>query len=293
MKRGLLALTLVLTLVGASSVFASTPLPEPTGYVNDFAAVMSAEAKATLEQELVQFNASTTNEIAVVTVTSMNGDYIEHYAPALFKLWGIGTDKNDNGVLLLLTMSERKVRIEVGYGLEGALPDSVAASIIADITPLLKNNDYDGALALGAQEIMEATQGEYQGSGTTSDAFDPEAFFPIFIFGIFALQWILAVLSRSKSYWAGGVLGAVAGAGLASIFGWWVMGGAILTGGLVLLGLALDFAVSQAYSTAKSSGIHPPWWTGGTGGFGGGSSSGGFGGFGGGSSGGGGASGSF
>jgi uncharacterized protein len=161
------------------------------------------------------------------------------------------------------------------------------------MTPLLKNADYDSALTFGVQEIEDATRGEYQGAGASTGGFDVNSIFTIFVFSIFGLQWVLAILSRSRSYWAGGVLGALAGAVVSSFLGWWLLGGAVLTGGLLLLGLALDFAVSRAYSEARSGGFNPPWWTGGTGGFGGGSSGGGFGGFGGGSSGGGGASGNF
>jgi uncharacterized protein len=296
MKRVLIIGVLALLIIpsvsrGIESAFASTPLPAPTGYVNDFAGVLSAEANAALENELTAFNASTTNEVAVVTVNSLNGDYIEHYAEQLFKMWGIGTEKNDNGVLLILAINDHKLRIEVGYGLEGALPDSVAASIIADMTPLLKGNDYDGAITLGAEEIMAATQGEYVAS-TASDGIDAGIILNLLIFGFVVLSWIVAILARSKSYWAGGAVGAVAGLIISSIFGWWLVGGLVATGVLAAVGLILDFAVSSAYKEAKSSGITPPWWTGGGSWGGGGSSSGGsFGGFGGGSSGGGGASG--
>ncbi len=277
-----------LATVVAGAAFAAAPLPAPSGYINDFAQVMSEGARQNLEAELQDFAASTTNEIAVVTVNSMEGDYIEHYAEQLFQLWGIGDESNDNGVLLLLAIEERDLRIEVGYGLEGALPDSVAASIIADMTPLLQNGDYDGAITLGTRAIMAATQGEYSASQTASD-FDAGAALTFIFFGFTVLAWLVAVLARTRSVWAGGVVGAAVGAGVSSIFGWWLFAGLLATFGFVALGLLFDWAVSSAYTEAKKGGHTPPWWTGGAGGFGGGS--GGFGGFGGGSSGGGGASG--
>lgn len=290
MKRVLLGLILAgVAATAAWPALASTPLPEPAGFVNDYAQVLSADTKASLESELVAFNASTTNEVAVAIVNSLDGDYIEHYAVTLFKLWGVGTEKNDNGVLLLLAINDRKLRIEVGYGLEGALPDSVAASIIDEMTPLLKAEDYDGAVSLGVHNIMSATEGEYVATAT-NDGIDPDTLFGFGFFILIALQWFVAILARSKSYWAGGLVGATAGVAIATFLGWWLLGGLLLTGILVLIGFALDFAVSSAYSDAKNSGAHPPWWAGGTGAYTS-SSSGSFGGFGGGSSGGGGASG--
>ncbi len=289
MRRVLLALFFTPLLVGLVALAYVSP-GAPTGYVNDFAGVLSAEVVQKLESELVAFNASTTNEVAVVTVPSLDGDYIENYAVKLFEEWGIGTADNDNGVLLMIAVEDRELRIEVGYGLEGALPDSVAASIIADMVPYLKDGDYDGAVTLGVSAIQQATRGEYQGSANTG-SIDFDTIFAVFFFGIILIQWFVAVLSRSKSYWAGGVIGALAGGIVSSIFGWWLLGGAALTLALLVLGLLFDYAVSSAYHEAKRAGHHPPWWTGGTGSSG--SSSGGFGGFGGGSSGGGGASGSY
>lgn len=287
--RSVLVALIIAGVALATPAFAASPLPQPTGYVNDYAGVLSAETRASLESELAAFNASTTNEVAVVTVPSMNGDYIEHYAVTVFKDWGIGTKKNNNGVLLLVAKEERKIRIEVGYGLEGALPDSVAQSIINnDITPALKNGDYDTGLTQGARTIMAATRGEYTAS-ETQNAFDP---IPFIFFGFIALQWLAAILARSKSVWLGGLIGLGAGIALSSIFGWWVFNGVLTTVLLVGLGTAFDMAVSAAYQGARASGVTPPWWTGGSGGFGSGSG-GGFGGFGGGSSGGGGASGSY
>src|SRR6185503_4886307 len=100
-----------------------------------------------LEQELTAFEATTTSEIAVAIVPDMGGDYIENYAVKLFEDWKIGKAKQDNGVLLLVAVEERKLRIEVGYGLEGALPDSVAQSILDnEMTPRLRAGDYDGAV---------------------------------------------------------------------------------------------------------------------------------------------------
>lgn len=296
MRRALLASLVVVPLLVASAALAYTSPGSPTGYVNDFAGVLSSQTKIDLEQELAAFEASTSNEVAVVTVKSLGGDYIENYAVKLFEEYKIGKAKEDNGVLLLLAIDDHKLRIEVGYGLEGALPDSVADNIISDeMTPLLKAGDYDGAVAAGVHAIEAATVGEYVGSGNDSsggwdfmDYMWAFIFFPIIIF-----QWLGAILARSKSWWAGGIVGGGVGLLVSTIFGWWLLAGLGATVGLFLIGLLFDLAVSSAYHAATSKGVQPPWWGGGTMGGGSGSSSGGFGGFGGGSSGGGGASGSW
>lgn len=277
-----LALVFVPVLAGAQS------LPDkPSGYVTDAAQVLSETTRVSLEMELAALDASTTEQVALVTVPDMGGDYIEHYAAALFEKWGIGQAKEDNGVLLVLAIQERKLRIEVGYGLEGALPDSVASRIITDdMTPLLKAGDYDGAVEKGVADIISAIRGEYaaQESADSASQIDP---FGLIIFGLFALQFLASILAQSKEWWSGGIVGAVAGVVVSSLFGWWLLGGIVLTANLMIFGLIFDYLVSKMgpFTSGGSS------WTSGSGGLSGGSASGGFGGFGGGSSGGGGASG--
>ncbi len=267
----------------------------PAGYVTDFAKVLSANEIQSIDAELQQFEASTSNQIAVVTVPDMNGDYIEDYAPKLFAQWGIGQKSKDNGVLLLLSIQEHSIRIEVGYGLEGALPDSVAQSIInTDLTPNLKAGNYDAGVTAAVSDIMLATQNEYTGTGSTSSNSDNNLGSVIgygFFFGFIALQWLAAILARSKSWWAGGIVGAVIGFGVWGFFGFVILWGVLAVAGLTGLGLLFDWYVSKHYNAAKANGTRMPWWIGG-GGFGGrGGGGGGFGGFGGGMSGGGGASG--
>lgn len=290
--RTIIGLVFVGAALWAAPAFAFTIPDTPSGHVNDFAHVLSDETVQSIEIDLRTFAASTSNEIAVVTVPDMDGDYIEHYAVKVFEKWGIGKKERDNGVLLLIAMKEHKLRIEVGYGLEGALPDSIAQDIIDnDMTPRMKAEDYDGAVESAVRDIMRATQGEYEGSETRSYSASSDISFDLFnilIIPLVVLQWIVAILARSRSWWAGGVLGFLVGLGILFFVGlvWWI--GLLLVLFLVLFGLGLDYAVSKAYTTAKSSGTTPPWWAGGSTGH---SSGGSFGGFGGGSSGGGGASG--
>lgn len=263
-----------------------------SGYVNDFAGVFTAEQKSSLENVLSLFNASSTNEISIVTIKSLSDDYIENYAEKLFKEWGIGTKKYDNGVLLLIALDEREVRIEVGYGLEGTLTDVVASQIISDdMAPAFKQGDFYGGVTLATARIIEVTQGEYKNTGDkigVQNFFSPQ---DLLIFVAILFQFFAAIFSRSKSWWAGGVVGALLGAGCTyfQLFGLTVLTGGLITILLTLIGLGFDYFVSKQYTEAISRGSSVPWWIGGNrGGRGGGSS---FGGFGGGRSGGGGASG--
>jgi len=297
-KLALLGVLLASVTAFATSTFAYSSPGSPNGYINDFAQVLRPDTKQTLEAELTGFASTTSNQIAVVTVPNMGGDYIENYAVKLFADWKIGTKAKDNGVLLLLSIEEHKMRIEVGYGLEGALPDSVAQSILNnEMTPLLKAGDYDGAVTAGVHAIEQATKGEY--TATTAPVSNPFVSFlennveGVLIFGFFILQFLASILARSRSWWAGGIVGFLGGLGLT----WYFAFGFLLMFEIVtafsLFGLLFDYVVSSGYQKAKANGMPIPWWVGGSVGRGGGSSGGGFGGFGGGGSGGGGASGSW
>lgn len=268
-------------------------LGRPAGYVNDYAGVLSAADKTALENKLTQFEADSSNEIAIATIKSLQGDTIENFAVKLFESWKIGKEDKDNGVLILVAVEDRKMRVEVGYGLEGALTDAQSYWVINNVMkPAFRESNYYGGLNGAVDKIVDATKGEYVPSETPKNS--EEGGLLNIVFGLiwpfaFILIFLASILSRSKSWWAGGIIGLVIGVvvGLFVGFIWGVVGVLILTP----LGLLFDFFVSKQYQKGKASG-HYPWWIGGRGGFGGGGSGGGgFGGFGGGSSGGGGASG--
>lgn len=259
----------------------------PSGFVNDYAGMMSEGERATLEIKLSQFEKESSNEIAVVTIPSLEGDVIENFAVELFAEWGIGKKKNDNGVLVLISKDDRKMRIEVGYGLEGALTDAQSWYIIDDIMkPAFRAESYFLGIDAAVDKIIAATQGEYIPDGQPQSSSGSRNWEGIFWFGMFAFLWLASILGRSKSWWAGGVIGGVAGVIIGLIKGF-LFFGIISVAILVPFGLLFDFIVSKNYAKGKARG-HIPWWIGG--GRGG---RGGFGGFGGGGSGGGGASGSW
>ena len=142
-----------------SPVCAQASLPKPTGRVNDFAELLSAPARAALEQRLRDVETTTSSEIAVATVTSLDGMSVEEYANRLFKEWGVGQAKSDNGVLILVAPNDRAMRIEVGYGLEGILPDGLAGEIRdQQFLPRFRDDDYAGGITAGVNRIADIVE---------------------------------------------------------------------------------------------------------------------------------------
>lgn len=158
---------LAFAVCSSSAIAARGPrLPAPDGYVTDTAEMISPGLEAELETLIGSLDAKTTAQIAVVTVPTTEPDSIEQYAVDLFEKWGIGNKEKDNGVLLLLApknSGNRRVRIEVGYGLEGALNDAAAGRIIRDVmAPHCKADEFDRCVAAGAVAIISAVAGEYK-----------------------------------------------------------------------------------------------------------------------------------
>jgi uncharacterized protein len=140
------------------SLFAADGLPASRGEVSDFAGVIKDEDSRSIENLAKALEQKTGAELAVVTIqTFAPYGSIEEYATSLFNSWGIGQAGEDNGVLLILAMEERKVKIETGYGLEGAIPDSMAGRILDNaVLPLFRENSFSEGLVQGAQAIAAA-----------------------------------------------------------------------------------------------------------------------------------------
>lgn len=127
----------------------------PTDYVNDFAHVLDQTTIAQLDNICLQLDQKAKAQIAVVTVNTLDGTDIEAYAVALYKQWGIGNKTTDHGVLILLAVQDRKYRIEVGYGLEPILTDGKVGGIGREAVPLLRQNDYNGAVSLMTSRVAD------------------------------------------------------------------------------------------------------------------------------------------
>ena len=226
----------------------------PPVLVTDLAGVLSPEQKQALEYKLVAIDDSSSNQIEVVILPTLDGNPIEEYATKLFRQWGIGNKKTNNGILLLIAIQDKKIRIEVGYGLEGAIPDITANSIIDnDIKPAFRAQAFYEGIDKATDDIAKAAVGEYkvkrerQTKGKGSNLI-------LFVFIVFI---IVAILGKK-----GGGGSNIGGGGFSDIATGMLLGSLLGGGG------------------GRSGGSD---WGGGGGG--------GFGGFGGGSSGGGGASG--
>jgi uncharacterized protein len=144
--------------------------PKPPGYFNDYAGVVSKEAALRFNEKLAQFERETSNQVLVAVFRKMETDSsIEDYSQRVAQAWGVGQKDRRNGAVLFVFIEDRKMYIQVGYGLEGVLPDVTAFDITErHIKPHFKQNDYEGGLATGIDLICKAIRGEYKGDGKTN-----------------------------------------------------------------------------------------------------------------------------
>jgi uncharacterized protein len=155
MKPILILLVAILFPVVPMTAEKVASMPAPAGYVDDYAGVMTPAGKAAIDRICHEVHAKTKAQIFVVTIKSLDGETIQTFANDLFHNWKVGEAKTDRGVLLLFAIADRKWRIEVGYGLEGALNDAKVGRIGRDMVPALKDADYDHAALSGTQAVAE------------------------------------------------------------------------------------------------------------------------------------------
>jgi len=256
-------------------------VPQLSGRVNDYARMLSPEAASRLEQKLAAFERDQTTQIVVLTLPSLQGDDIDQFTIRVADQWKIGQKGTDNGVLLVLAQAERKVRIEVGLGLQGVLPDITAGRIIRDVMrPYLKTGNFDQGIDAGVDGIIAATKGEFKASPAERKS-KPRHSGSSTLLTFLIFTGVAAVALGSISRYLGGLAGAVGlplAAGMA--FSGLGLGLLFLLG---LVGLVAGFLIATMARFGHSGGHGGGGFYGG-GGFGGG----GFGGDGGGFSGGGG-----
>jgi len=160
--RSRAALALALLAASACAATAETDVPLLSGRVVDDANVLSAETVTSLEALLRAHEDSTSNQVAVLTIATLGGEDLEGYSMRVAEAWKLGTRAHDNGLILLVVRDDRKVRIEVGRGLEGALPDITCGRIIRNVILLrFREGDYDGGVRGGVNAILSALEGSY------------------------------------------------------------------------------------------------------------------------------------
>ena len=204
----------VLAVVFTVAMFAAAAeVPFLSGRITDNAEILSQTMRRSLTDLLKAHEDSTGNQIAVLTVSTLGGESIEEYATAVFDAWKLGQKGKDNGVLIIVAPSERRMRIEVGYGLEAKLTDLLAGRIIRNImTPRFKAGDYDGGVKEGVKAVITALEGgevpeagaetgpvTQTSSGLNIDEPDlpltQRILFGAFIFGIIGLFTVIGVLT--------------------------------------------------------------------------------------------------
>src|SRR5271168_2954802 len=151
-----LAASLLVLLVPALAGTDWKSLKPQGGYVSDFAGVIDAQSRAELEDYAARVEQGTTAQLAFVTINSLEGQPIEDVTIDIFKAWGVGLKKKDNGAMVLLAVADRKSRLEVGGGLGGAVPDGMAGLLLDDMRPALRANEYGAAMIAAAVRLGEA-----------------------------------------------------------------------------------------------------------------------------------------
>ena len=233
-------LFLIAMLVAITSRAAEVIPAKPAGYFNDYAGVVSKSAALQFNEHLAQFERETSNQVVVAIFPKMQTDSdIADYTQRIAQAWGVGQKERRNGAVLFVFVQDRKMFIQVGYGLEGALPDATCFDITEyHIKPHFRSGDYQGGLATGIDLICKAIRGEYNGSGRTAHERHGNARAPalvLFIIFVTILIVISRVVRRLGGYGyssrrGGPIFFPVGGGGWSSGGGGWSSGGGGFSG---------------------------------------------------------------
>lgn len=265
----------------ASQASAAPEIPPLTGRVVDLAGLLSPASEAELSSLLAAHESKSSNQVVVLTVPDLQGHDIAGFALETAREWALGQDGRDNGVLILIAKKEKKMRIEVGYGLEGDLPDAWAKRIIqSEMRPAFKQGDFDGGIMNGTQAVVGAIEGSYT-PAEPKESGKETLFIPLGLVSIIGLSGLLKGKVPSQ-YLNGGIGGSFAGGMVGLATGTWYLG--VLAA--LAFGLFLAFGRSGGggaggtgvpRSDRRSSfGSSGGGFSGGGGGFGGGGASGGW-----------------
>lgn len=160
---GVFLLCSLLLLFALPAVCGPIAVPALSGRVNDYASMISPQARATINGKLKVLEESESTQIVILTVPSLEGEPIENFSIRVAEAWKIGQKGKDNGILMIVSKSDRKIRIEVGYGLEGRLTDLQSGRIIDEvIKPAFKSGDIDSGFIAGVDALIASVKGEYQ-----------------------------------------------------------------------------------------------------------------------------------
>jgi uncharacterized protein len=206
-KFSILSLTLFFSLLFSHAAFSQLAVPPLAGVrVHDEAGVLSAQTIQNLESQLKLHEDSTGNQIAILIISSLTGESIEDYSLQVAEQWKLGKEKNDNGVLLFVAIDDRKMRIEVGQGLEGVLTDALCSQIIRnEMAPQFRQGDYNAGVLLATHAIVQAIAGEYtaqEGDGVSPEMGIGERILTgLFIFGILGVFTFAGLRTKGGGSW--------------------------------------------------------------------------------------------
>lgn len=271
---------IIFILVPLTNRFAAgMEIPSLTGRVNDYADMLSATTERQLESVLASLEKEESTQLAVLTVSSLDGENLEEFSLKVAESWRLGQKGRDNGALLLIAKNDRKLRIEVGYGLEGVLTDLTAGRIIRDIiTPQFRNGNFDQGVIDGVGAMIGAVRGEFSAADSPgSGGQNPDDAGGTVVFFAFAFFILGRIFGKNR--FASSFLGAIVAPVIGLLF--WGLSWLVLL--LIPAGLIAGFLASLFFGSMRMS--TGGWTSGGSsssGGFGGGFSGGG--GFGGGGS---------
>jgi len=288
LQRVLVGIVVTFTISSASPVSA-LDVPPLTGRVVDLAHILPSSTVESLTARLAALEGQSSNQVAVLTIPSLEGESLEEFTHRVATTWKLGRKGTDNGVLLLVAIKERKVRIEVGYGLEGVLTDIRSAQIIRnEIVPRFRSGDMSGGVLAGTNAIVKTIEGTYEATESAPSRQASTVVEQVVVAVIVGL-FVGLLFSHVHRF-----IGPVAGAGISTLLAPWVVP-ALLASGVTVVLLLLMGAAGSGGRAARSRGMDDWVWYSSRGGGWGGGSFGGGGGFsgGGGDFGGGGASGNW
>jgi uncharacterized protein len=251
-------------------------VPPLTGRVVDLAHILPNSAVESITAQLAAHETKSSNQVAVLIIPSLEGDAIEEFSHRVATTWKLGQKGTDNGALLLMAIQERKVRIEVGYGLEGVLTDARSAQIIRnEIVPRFRVGDMPGGVTAGINAILKTIEGTYQASEKAAPRQESDVIGQVVMAVVVGLLVGLVFMNIHR------LIGPVAGAGISTLLAPWLVP-ALMASGITLLLLLAIGASGTGGRRSRYSGIDDWVWYSSRGGGWGGGSFGGGGGFGGG-----------
>jgi len=231
--------------------WAQVAVPDLSRRVTDLTATLGADQVATLESKLAAFEAQQGSQIAVLILPTTQPEDIDQFGIRVAEQWKIGRAKIDDGVILIVAKEDRKLRLEVGYGLEGAIPDAIAKRVIAEtITPYFKAGDFYGGIDAGVQQLMRLIEGEPLPSPSATEDSGNDGPFVMLVVGGMAVGWLLSMLMSRPA--AGGVAALGSGAVGAMLLGFTPM--LLFIAVFVFAGVASGFRHGGGWSSGGGFG---------------------------------------